>query len=491
MVQEILSLVIDSKSCRGAVVSTDGELLGAAEKPFQMDNYALFGAVQIQVLQQAFDEVLRQLAQTSKSPIALAISTPLQTSVLIGSENRVLTPALFGEGVLLPRSEVPSEFAEDARAASVYRLSVVRQIQLRRPELGLGIRRVATLGAFLIHGLSGAWVDNRSCRPVGMPYNLATEEYAREPHLWLAAGIERPSLPLGVSAGGIAAQLTTRRAQALGLPSGLPIVASAHRFACEAYGLNANAGGWTIRLGEELETGWVGPRRDTLKEVQIQVLDAGTEADETPMELGIDDASAELWRRVGEDGGAQAEAPMTDRHLYFFPRAQGLLETKALLGELDGDIEPESFRGVPVGCDGLRFLPGVTSGVLLGMKPGHEPKAFQRAVFEGALLEVRRMRTLGGIHGLQPPRLLLAPPWSLELAHLAVDILGEPCVVWDSSPRLPALLGQALAVARGLGHKPQPTFSLPLVQPGARASSYERAFGLHQLLCAELRQVLG
>ena len=65
---------------------------------------------------------------------------------------------------------------------------------------------------------------------------------------------------------------------------------------------------------------------------------------------------------------------------------------------------------------------------------------------------------------------------------MVADLLGEPVLMWDEAPWLPALMGCALAGARCagfMGDKEGPRFQLTLCEPTERAGHYARHFGVH------------
>lgn len=516
----VVSLRSDRHGCVGALVAADGNPLAIARRRHPaLQQFAGFQALGVDAVLTALHGVLQELAAASegRTPAAIGITTPRSTAVLVGSENRWLSPVLFGIGAPLPARDVPSDFATP-ELSTLFRRSVVRQATEREPDAVVDLRRVVSLGALLYRELSGYWSDNQACAPTGAPLGgRHAGGYADEQAAWLATGIDPRTVPTLVPPGGVIAQLTSAVGRRYGWPGGVPLVATSDALGCAAYGLKSSATAWVVELGDGLRAGWCAPERKP-ETWSIQVIDAstggaraageeesGSEGEEGgggSIELSLEEASARVAERLGELT-AVAPGPRSGHERFELATVEGLFDANVgpLYRESPLRIEtayqpvvgPALVRSAPLGCEGLRLVAGRETASLVGLRPGHGQAHLVRAALEGLCLELGRWRAVAGVLGADLPRVIVTRPWATELIEWVADVTGEPVAVWAREPELPSLVGQALAMLRelGLGEHAQPTLGLQVVEPGERVAAYRAHRAVYVAVREALEPVLG
>jgi len=505
-------------------VTVDGEVVSSIRAPLApLGRWAGFPALDASLVLEVFRRLCDELrAQRPEGQsLAVGLSCEGDSVLFVGSENALSSPILFGSGLPLSRSEVPPELTARAQLTALYRSSPLRQASCREPDPLSGVRRVVSLDALLAHEMTSEWVASAACPPVGVPFSPGTSDYSEDPEAWFAVGCERSATPLLIGPANVRGQLTRAFAERCGLPLHTPLIATSDPIACRSYGLKSNAAGWFVGLGAGLAAGWIGPTANACRNIQIAIQEAfgepaapsatmgeraqsPEEADEASPQWTEEEYSGLVWEQL-QSVAHRGRVLGPRRGLSSFRlRAQAEL-LDAMSGRFvswtaDAGGLPTPIRynavfleAVAVGCEGLRYLPGAETGLFLGLRAGHEEPHWVRAYVEGMMLELRRWRALAGVRSVEPPRVVFEPPWELSLAHLLADVLGEPVFAWDDEPDLPAHIGQALAISRDLQlgtDGATPTLSLRVVEPGPRAATYEKQYGLYLSLLEETRRLL-
>ena len=102
--------------------------------------------------------------------------------------------------------------------------------------------RYTLLSGWLTRRLVGDWVDSAACQVGYVPFDYKRLDWAAAPDFkWRAFSVRREQCPRLVAPGQTLGTLTRQAAQALGLPSGLPMIAAAADKACEVLGSGAIA----------------------------------------------------------------------------------------------------------------------------------------------------------------------------------------------------------------------------------------------------------
>ncbi len=108
------------------------------------------------------------------------------------------------------------------------------------PETWRGIRHYLLLSGFLLHRLTGRFVDSVAGQVGYLPFDFKRFAWARSGDWrWKAAPIDPSWLPELVAPGAALGGLTASAAAVVGLPEGTPVIAAAGDKACEALGSGA------------------------------------------------------------------------------------------------------------------------------------------------------------------------------------------------------------------------------------------------------------
>jgi sugar (pentulose or hexulose) kinase len=113
-------------------------------------------------------------------------------------------------------------------------------IAASEPATWRGIRRYLLLSGFLVHRLTGRFVDSLASQVGYLPFDFKRFAWARSGDWrWLAAPIDPAWLPELVAPGAALGGLTAAAAAVIGLSEGTPVIAAAGDKACEALGSGA------------------------------------------------------------------------------------------------------------------------------------------------------------------------------------------------------------------------------------------------------------
>jgi sugar (pentulose or hexulose) kinase len=113
-------------------------------------------------------------------------------------------------------------------------------IAANEPETWRGIRHYLLLSGFLIHRLTGRFVDSVANQVGYLPFDFKRFAWAKSGDWrWKAAPIDAGWLPDLVPPGAALGGLTAPAGEVIGLPEGTPVIAAAGDKACEALGSGA------------------------------------------------------------------------------------------------------------------------------------------------------------------------------------------------------------------------------------------------------------
>jgi xylulokinase len=435
----VLAMDIGSTRIKALALAADGtpERVHAVPSVLQMprpgeavvDADALWG----QVLQ-----LLRQAAETSPRPAALAISNQRATVFLLDEAARPLAPGLSwqdGRGAAEMAQFMAQVGTEHFRQITGLAPSVIwslaKILWWRSRGLPAGAR-FATIQDWLLHrlGAEGWFIDPANASLTGL---LAIRSLTWDPDLLRAAGVEPAQLPSLLPSATPVGVLSSDVALATGLPSGLPLILGGGDQQCADLGVGAiDAGQVSVNLGTAgvVSAPISQPAIDPLgRLVCLAHVRPGTWVLE-----GLEGSygGAVQWGRrlLREDLPALArEVPMGSRGLLFYPY---------LAGSGAPDNDPRA------------------RGVLLGLTIAHDRADVARAVLEGVTLEL--VRILAAMRELAPVHQLLASGGG-ERERLLLDLLANcsdlpvACAPHPES----SLIGAGLLAWVGLGRWPNVT----------------------------------
>lgn len=379
----VLAIDLGTSSVKVLIVGPTGEVLGWGQ--------AAYPTIQArpdqdeQHLEDWLDGISQATAAarrfTPNSTIeAIAVTGQMHGTVMYDANGLALHTAVIWSdrraAALLPQvletlgPSLPSTIG--GPLATGYMAVTLAWFQQHRPQVWEHIRRVALPADAIVHALCGEFATDPSNAVSTGLLNGQTGEW--EPDILDTIGIPVEWLPPIVPSGSIAGQLTSRAASQLDLPAGIPVV---------------TAGG----------------------DAPVAAVGGGVVSNDSAMV--VVSTGSQFMRPV------PAWSPEPDGRWHTWPSAAASfagdrwLNVGALLNggraidwihrTVARDIPVsdvlESCRDVPVGADGLLFLPYLAGertpildpyarGAFIGLADRHEPRHLVRAVLEGICLSI-------------------------------------------------------------------------------------------------------
>jgi sugar (pentulose or hexulose) kinase len=316
-------------------------------------------------------------------------------------------------------------------------------IVTNEPDTWHGIRHYLLLSGFLVHRLTGRFVDSVAGQVGYLPFDFKRFRWARSGDWrWKAAPIDPAWLPELVAPGAALGGLTASAAAVVGLPEGTPVIAAAGDKACEALG----SGALEPHIGA-ISYGTTA----TISTTQRRYVEAVPLVPPYPAAIpGAWSLEVQVYRGYW----------MVD----WFKRQFGSREVaqaaelgvppEALFDDLIRDTPPGSMGLLlqPTWSPGIRIPGPEAKGAIIGFGDVHTRAHLYRAILEGlayALREggeraakrakapLRELRVSGG--GAQSP----------AAVHLTADIFGLP--TGRPHTHETSGLGAAIDAAVGLG----------------------------------------
>jgi sugar (pentulose or hexulose) kinase len=372
-------------------------------------------------------------------------------------------------------------------------------LRANEPETWRAIRRYLFLSGFLVHRLTGRFVDSAAAQVGYVPFDFRRFRWAGSGDWrWTVAPVERDWLPDLAQPTERLGEVTPAAAAHLGIPAGLPLVAAAADKACEVLGL-----------------GVTGP--------EVAALSFGTAASVSTT-VG---RYVEPIRLVPPFPAAVPGAWSPEIQVYrgfwmveWFKREFGATEVAraATLGVDAETLFDELMASVPAGSMGLTlqpyWSPGVripgpeAKGAVIGFGDVHTRAHLYRAILEGLMYALRDgLDRTASRTGVRPGELRIGGGGAQSPAavQLAADVFGLPVArgrTHDASG-----LGAAVDAAVGLGiHRDIESAVAAMVHLGEvrdpdTASHrryddlyrfvYRRMYGRLRPLYREIRRIIG
>ena len=177
---------------------------------------------------------------------ALALTTQRNTVVCLDDRDEPLRPAIVwldqrrtkvkkSVGVLW--NTAFSLVGMKSSLAYFMSESEANWLEVNEPDVWKRTRKFLFLSGFLLHRLTGSFVDSIGSQVGFVPFDYKNLTWAR-PHdwKWKALPLRRDMLPDLAQPTEILGEITGRAAEQTGLPKGLPVVAAAADKACEVLG---------------------------------------------------------------------------------------------------------------------------------------------------------------------------------------------------------------------------------------------------------------
>ncbi len=455
----LLTLDVGTQSVRALVFDDAGRVIDKAQQPF-LPPYQVpspGGAEQDpEVYWRGVCAVCQQLwAQGRVAPAAIAglsMTTQRATVICVDAEGQVLRPAIVWLDQRRCTRPPPlgpwwSGLFAMARVGDLIghlqAQAEANWLAQHEPALWARTARFLFLSGWLHFRLLGRYVDAQAAQVGYVPFDYRRLNWARAGDFkWRALAIRPAQLPDLVAPGGLMGRVRPQAAAAMGLPAGVPVVASAADKACEVLGCGALT-------------------------PEVAQLSYGTSATINTTQTRY----VEVQRHLPAYPAALPGAWNTEIQLY-----RGFWMVNWFMREFAHAEQAEARRqGVPVehlfdrllasvsaGSQGLMLQPYWTPGIrdpgpeakgaVIGFGDVHTRAHFYRALVEGLIYGLRAgkeqiERRLG--HPLTVVRVSGGGAQSDAILQITADILGQPVerpVVTETSA-----LGAAINLAVGLG----------------------------------------
>lgn len=458
---QILAVDVGTQSVRAHVIAPDGRFTGSARIPIEAYRSprpgqaeqdpglywtAMGAAIRASLADPAVqvDAIAGMTVTTQRNTIVVtdAEGTPLRPAIVWLDDRRTAGLPPFGGvgGVtalafrLLRLRDTIDDFAAACEA---------NWLRVHEPDTWRRIRHYLFLSGWLAHRLTGRFVDSAAAQVGYVPFDYRRFRWARSGDWrWTVAPVDRDWLPNLVAPTEPLGALTAAPAAELGLPVGLPVIASASDKACEVLG-----------------TGAILP--------SVGAISYGTAAS-VSMTL---DRYAEAIPLVPPFPSAVPGRWSSEIQVYrgywmveWFKREFGAHEVAraAELGVAPEVLFDELVASVPAGSMGLMLQPYWTAGIritgpeakgaIIGFGDVHTRAHVYRAILEGVAYALRDglERTAQRTH-VTPTGLRIAGggAQSAAVTQLTADVFGLP--VARGRTHEASGLGAAIDAAVGLG----------------------------------------
>lgn len=319
------------------------------------------------------------------------------------------------------------------------------------PPVGPEVATVTSAGGYLAVRLTGQRRDSAAAYAGLWPLDPATGRWSSDPAEAERTGMPPHLLPELVDPGEVLGGLTAAAADALGLPTGCPVVATANDKAVEALGCGlTEPGTLLLSLGTYVT--------------------AMTVADDVPAD------DARVWRNAAAVPGRHlAESEGIRRGMWTVSWLRDLVGADPHPGDVDA-LEAGAWE-VPPGCGGLVTVPDWLApghaphrrGAILGLDASMGRDHLYRSLLEGIAITMRHhVERMEAALGATSPRLVLSGGGSRSplVRRIVADVLGRP--VEQAAVTDAAGLGAAICAAVGVGLHPSFDDAVAaMVTPGA------------------------
>ena len=251
----ILALDVGTQSVRAMIVDPAGNLLARTKVPIEAYAPGPPGwceqdpEVYWRALAEACGRLWEQPEARRDALAGVALTTQRSTVVITDEEGRPLRPAMVwldrrrAEG--LPRLGGKWGLAFKAlgvtETVATFRAEAEANVLARdEPATWARTRHFLFLSGYLVHGLTGRFVDSVASQVGYVPFDYKAQAWAKSSDWkWDAIPVDRGWLPELVPPGQPLGSITSSAAAATGIPEGLPLLATAGDKACEVLGSGA------------------------------------------------------------------------------------------------------------------------------------------------------------------------------------------------------------------------------------------------------------
>lgn len=315
-----------------------------------------------------------------------------------------------------------------------------------QPDVWKQTHKFTYLSGFLVHHLTGKFIDSIGSQVGYMPFDYKKQNWAAPSHwYWQALTIKPEKLVDLVPVGEILGVITKSAAEQTGLPDGLPLIASAADKACEVLGagsLEPNVACLSYGSAATINT-------THKKYIEIIPLIPPYPA-AVP---GAYNMELQIYRGYWMVSWFKEEFGLKEQHL---AKKRGI-EVEGLFDELVNKVPPGSQGLVlqPFWSPGLRYPGPEARGAIIGFNDTHTRAHVYRAILEGvayALRDGKERTEKRAKISIDQIRVAGGGSQSDAAVQLTADIFGLPVSrphVYEASG-----LGAAINAAVGIGLHP-------------------------------------
>ena len=249
----LLAIDVGTQSARAIVFDAEGRLLAKAQtliEPVYHSPHPGWAEQDPHTYWEAVADCCRRLwlegAVKPQQITGLSLTTQRATMICVDAAGQVLRPATVW--LDQRRCDAPPDMGPLWNAA--FRLAgatpLIRHMQAEaeanwfaqhEPQMWKQTARFLFLSGWLTQRLVGDYVDSVGCQVGYVPFDYKRLAWAgANDFKWRAVAVQPGQLPRLVPPGGRLGSLTTRAAEWLGLPAGVPVIAAAADKACEVLG---------------------------------------------------------------------------------------------------------------------------------------------------------------------------------------------------------------------------------------------------------------
>ena len=454
----ILAIDVGTQSVRALAIDPRGSVAGSVRIPIEpyVSPQPGWAEQDPAVYWQAIGEACRALwASGVVAPDSIAAVTPTTqraTIVVTDADGRPLRPAI----VWLDQRQTPGLAPIGGIEGLAFTALGVRDtvaafqadceanwIRVHEPDIWNATRRYLFLSGWLVHRLTGRFVDSVASQVGYVPFDYKRFRWARSGDWrWQAAPVDPAWLPELVPPTELLGELTPEAAELLGLPAGTRVVASAADKACEVLGSGA-VDPWVASISYGTAATINTTQRRYVEPLPLvppyPAATPGAWSLEVQVYRGfwmVEWFKREFGQREVEQAAADGVAP------------------EALLDDLVGQTQPGSMGLMlqPTWSPGVRVPGREAKGAIIGFGDVHTRAHLYRSILEGlayalreggeraagrAKVPLREIRVSGG--GAQSP----------AVVQLTADVFGLP--TGRPHTHETSGLGAAIDAAAGIG----------------------------------------
>ncbi|MBN1438025.1 MAG: FGGY-family carbohydrate kinase [Anaerolineales bacterium] len=250
--ENLLAIDNGTQSVRALIFDPRGNLLAKQRVPYEPYYSAAPGLaeqdpnVYWDALCKACQGLWRMDGVDRSSIAAAAVTTQRSTMINIDKDGKPLRPAIVWldqrrtEGLAPVGGLWGAAFALAGASETVAYLQAEAEwnwIRTNQPEVAEKTHKYLFLSGYLVHRLTGKYVDSVASQVGYMPFDYQKQAWAAGwDWKWQALPISRDLLVELVPAAGVLGEITPEAAEATGIPAGLPLIAAAADKACEVLG---------------------------------------------------------------------------------------------------------------------------------------------------------------------------------------------------------------------------------------------------------------